>query len=64
MYKYALKIIKLPKNDKKMIYKRKNSEKFKKMQNKVSLLKYLLHESNYAFGMHCFRALSRKATLH
>lgn len=58
MYKYALILIKLPKNAK------KNVLKYQKHKIKFSLLKYLLHEWNYVLGKYCLRSAGKKCTLH
>lgn len=50
MYRYALKLTKLPKSVKKNALKKKNIEMCKL---RVPPLKYGLHKTNYVFGNHC-----------
>jgi len=51
IYKYALKLTKLP----------NNANKYK---IKVLPYKYLFHEINYVLGKHCLRSPKKRYTLH
>jgi len=52
IYKYALKLTKLPKNDNKCSKNEKTSKYATKCKIKVSAFQYLFHKTNYIFGKH------------